>query len=896
MSFSMKSKTFSEGKCPSTGCIQKKPNGKWGIISNKTGEFWKPDYESEESAKAALSAYHANKHFSDNKKYLAIVEYGYEDGPSGEEWDGDSSIYEFNSVEDAKNRLEKGKAAHAKMMKRGPAYQYYKSLGIFDSRPEAEKAISEFFKNLHNKNKSFSDNKFDHSKHKLLNSDSYKGKNYDVNMYKTEHGSYAIYAVNKKTKEESSEGWWYDYEFAAPYCKDIFKELESGKRMQNLPEDRKFSDIKSDEEFMTACHEAAKSILGDAYNKETTEETAKGILKDHKDEGFDAMMGIFVNGLRGDKNFSNRRQKNKNPKVSKKLSYPCYEVECNLEGSGNPNYIIHTVWSDRQDENLSATSSMPIEFISQTRKEAEDWVENSLIKRINNGEFDLFYPEAMANGFTDGEYPKADKAAKDRIKKSSKNFSDKTFSSSDEHQYYYTGLSSHKFTLDELEKLKSFIEKNENLVDLLMLWTGVDADSKVLVNDREWLQGSRKMHGLNESIRWKKTDDSFSEGIDNAKSDIADILKKIGIKFYKIECHQRTLSEVQTELKFEAYFKNQKNYDEALDIISKYEDANIINVGKNAINKIDTKNGIAFLNKYNLSIEGAIPLDKLKPATKTALTKKFSFIPLDKDPSVIKDKDDNSSKSTTTKVPEVTSLNIGKAFKMNVEPYLMAQAMNDPADGIYLGSLENEYITIDNDSKIILNIKTSTNGPLSVLAFIKNNRVYIWKCSQLVEGNKTFSNLAGFNIAIPEINLPTSEVPMRGYSFDLMPDEVKYDMDHLIGSWMLATSVCHLFHVCETDYAGHIALGDFYEGFPEKIDALAEHYLSDSDMAKFRVCIVPKSCPIDYLERLVAYTEDYAANVKFPSDYQSQIDDILNFTKSTLYKLKRLTSGRKIFK
>jgi len=404
MSFSIKSKTFSEGKCPSTGCIQKKPNGKWGIISNKTGEFWDADYDTEDDAKAGLAAYHTNKHFSD---------------------------------------------------------------------------------------------------------------------------------------------------------------------------------IKSDEEFMTACHEAAKAILGDAYNKETTEETAKGILKDHKDEGFDAMMGIFVNGLRGDKKYS---------------------------------------------------------------------------------------------------------------------------------------------------------------------------------------------------------------------------------------------------------------------------------------------------------------------------SKTFSFIPLDKDPSVIKDKDDKSNKSTTTKVPEVTSLNIGKAFKMNVEPYLMAQAMNNPADGIYLGSLENEYITIDNDSKIILNIKTSTNGPLSVLAFIKNNRVYIWKCSQLVEGNKTFSNLAGFDIAIPEVNLSTSEAPTSGYSFDLMPDEIKYDMDHLIGSWMLATSVCHLFHVCETDYAGHIALGDFYEGFPEKIDALAEHYLSDSDMARFRVCIVPKSCPIDYLERLVAYTEDYAANVKFPSDYQSQIDDILNFTKSTLYKLKRLTSGRKIFK
>lgn len=54
------------GECPEDGCIQQKPNGKWGVISNKTGEFWEPDYSSEEKAKAALSAYHAQKGFSNN--------------------------------------------------------------------------------------------------------------------------------------------------------------------------------------------------------------------------------------------------------------------------------------------------------------------------------------------------------------------------------------------------------------------------------------------------------------------------------------------------------------------------------------------------------------------------------------------------------------------------------------------------------------------------------------------------------------------------------------------------------------------------------------------------------------------------------------------------------------
>lgn len=46
----------------SFGVIKKKPNGKWGIISTKTGKFWKANYDSEDDAKAGLRAYFAHKH------------------------------------------------------------------------------------------------------------------------------------------------------------------------------------------------------------------------------------------------------------------------------------------------------------------------------------------------------------------------------------------------------------------------------------------------------------------------------------------------------------------------------------------------------------------------------------------------------------------------------------------------------------------------------------------------------------------------------------------------------------------------------------------------------------------------------------------------------------------
>jgi len=50
-----------ENKCPKDGCVKKKPNGKWGVISGKTGKFWDADYDSEQDAKDGLQAYFVNK-------------------------------------------------------------------------------------------------------------------------------------------------------------------------------------------------------------------------------------------------------------------------------------------------------------------------------------------------------------------------------------------------------------------------------------------------------------------------------------------------------------------------------------------------------------------------------------------------------------------------------------------------------------------------------------------------------------------------------------------------------------------------------------------------------------------------------------------------------------------
>lgn len=50
-------------KAKKTSVIQRKPNGKWGIISFKTSKptWWTADYDTSKKALAALRGYQANK-------------------------------------------------------------------------------------------------------------------------------------------------------------------------------------------------------------------------------------------------------------------------------------------------------------------------------------------------------------------------------------------------------------------------------------------------------------------------------------------------------------------------------------------------------------------------------------------------------------------------------------------------------------------------------------------------------------------------------------------------------------------------------------------------------------------------------------------------------------------
>lgn len=135
------------------------------------------------------------------------------------------------------------------------------------------------------------------------------------------------------------------------------------------------------------------------------------------------------------------------------------------------------------------------------------------------------------------------------------------------------------------------------------------------------------------------------------------------------------------------------------------------------------------------------------------------------------------------------------------------------------------------------------------------------------------------------------------YRFEVEPSEPKIEMQCLIGTLVMSPAYVHLFHLCTTDYAAHMALEEFYKKMPELVDKLAENYLSTTPTTNFQVCIVPDSLdPVKYLESLQEYIIKYqTAKLANESAFQSLVDDISNLIGVTLYRLKRLKIGRKSF-
>ena len=115
------------------------------------------------------------------------------------------------------------------------------------------------------------------------------------------------------------------------------------------------------------------------------------------------------------------------------------------------------------------------------------------------------------------------------------------------------------------------------------------------------------------------------------------------------------------------------------------------------------------------------------------------------------------------------------------------------------------------------------------------------------------------------------------------------DMGVVFSKLFEARDFTHKAHLESKSYSQHKALDGFYGGILDLTDALVESYFGKYGIQKIQIAQIKDAEPIGYLEDFANFMEQAHASVdKKDTWIQNQIDEILQLTFSTLYKLKNL--------
>lgn len=125
-------------------------------------------------------------------------------------------------------------------------------------------------------------------------------------------------------------------------------------------------------------------------------------------------------------------------------------------------------------------------------------------------------------------------------------------------------------------------------------------------------------------------------------------------------------------------------------------------------------------------------------------------------------------------------------------------------------------------------------------------------------------------------------------SIEKQVDPVATLMMHLLHS----VTNAHILHLQSRSYAEHVALGEFYGGIGDLVDAFIEAYQGKNSIIQnyptdFKL---PPASSIAYLESLKDEVAEMRRAPGFPQDseLQNEMDNIANLINSTLYKLRFL--------
>ncbi len=97
-------------------------------------------------------------------------------------------------------------------------------------------------------------------------------------------------------------------------------------------------------------------------------------------------------------------------------------------------------------------------------------------------------------------------------------------------------------------------------------------------------------------------------------------------------------------------------------------------------------------------------------------------------------------------------------------------------------------------------------------------------------------------------------------------------------------------HLKTSKYSSHVALDEFYKEMPEKVDKLIEDWMgcNREKVKDYKNVIEPGDDAIEYLEKLHDFVKNNYDLMNGESELESDLDDIVGFIDSILYKLREL--------
>lgn len=109
-----------------------------------------------------------------------------------------------------------------------------------------------------------------------------------------------------------------------------------------------------------------------------------------------------------------------------------------------------------------------------------------------------------------------------------------------------------------------------------------------------------------------------------------------------------------------------------------------------------------------------------------------------------------------------------------------------------------------------------------------------------------------------------------------------------VGTMLHSATIAHFMHLQTKSYSEHKALGAYYEGIIDLVDALAESIqgcygiiTEYPDSFDYPV----DTSPMEYLADLKEFVSDMRVELPQESEIQNEVDNIANFINTTLYKL-----------